>query len=100
VSPEVERDLRSGMAVAIEIVEVDTDAGGAAASLVAACTVTFDLWDETFLVKLSETAKTKTPDLRAAMTACLGTEPISALTVRVAAGPAPDPLKPAPSPVF
>jgi hypothetical protein len=89
----VTEELRSGLAVPIELVETD-------GSIATTCTIRFDLWDEVYVVERRHVVSGRSADVPRALGYCLAAEPTAVLTARVAPGPSPDPLQKRPAAIF
>lgn len=93
VHPDVTEALQSGFAVPIELVESD-------GSVATTCTITFDLWDEVYVVERRHAVSGRSADMPRALGYCLSVEPTEVLTARLASDSRPDPLKKRPAAVF
>lgn len=96
VPPDVRDELASGLPVALDLHEQ----ASASKVAVATCTVTFDLWDELYVVKRKGGGIGRSRDVADALVYCLGAPPVTALVARVAPPPPADPLKRRYEPVF
>lgn len=96
VPAEIREELASGLPVALDLHEQ----ASAKKPAVATCTVTFDLWDEVYVVNRKGGGVSRSREVADALVACLGTPPATALVARVAPPPPADPLKRRYEPVF
>lgn len=98
VPPDVREELASGLPVALDLHEQATASKKDKA--VATCTVTFDLWDEVYVVRRPNGSIGRNLEVADALVFCLGAPPATALVARVAPPPPADPLKRRYEPVF
>lgn len=93
---EVREELASGLPIGIDLHEK----ASARKSPVATCTVTFDLWDEVYVVRRPGGGTSRSAEVENALVVCLGAPPATALVASVAPPPPKDPLKRHYEPVF
>jgi hypothetical protein len=96
VPADVREELTTGLPVALDLHEQ----ASAKKPAVATCTVTFDLWDEVYLVNRKGGGISRAGEVADALVACLGAPPTTALVARVAPPPPADPLLRRYEPVF
>jgi hypothetical protein len=96
VPSDVRDELSRGLPVALDLREV----GSARAPAVATCTVTFDLFDEIYVVRRPGGGTSRSPDVARVLMVCLDAPLTTALVASIAPPPPADPLKRRYEPTF
>jgi hypothetical protein len=96
VPEDVHEELSRGLPVALDLHEQ----ASATDAVVATCTVTFDLFDEVYVVRRPGGGTSRSPDVSRVLMVCLGAPLTTSLVASIAPPPPADPLKRRYEPVF